>query len=503
MASAQIEGDGTASVVPDELIKWLAKNNLQNKKLIDLLIEEEIDNVGDLIAFKNSLGDDEFTKIFFKKGIKIGKIGKLIKALNKYGTESSQNHDNKNDNDQNKSSSSIIMLDKQEKEAIKLLSSKSFEIESKLTRARTSLPKHSKKLSASKELIKQEISNICNEWIKLIHEHKKSLYQWVESVEETELNKNKSINKKLNDELHLIQETKLKCQGLMSYASINDIWTPKQSQSNEQSSKDNILSLVTDCVSKLDKTLDISENNIFDKLKFAKFDKNKAKELLGQHINILTEKEPKLSVNVVKREKVEFTVEDELNLYTSRELFVKVSDMPLNDNDDEKKNDMNGMTKLCVVNNTCSITVQDLDNKLGENTDYVAYIVDNFGKIAFKRNEIAFKILRLQEFTVERACVDKADNWGYTENNRDVVCFKTNENITLLGIGVLPGQGQFTAKVTIYKDDNANDMVAESELQTFQGSNQKEQRKIPLKLLLKDSATITKNTRYTVVLKQT
>ena len=64
----------------------------------------------------------------------------------------------------------------------------------------------------------------------------------------------------------------------MSYASINDIWTPKKSDKNEEQSKETILSLITNCISKLDKSLDVPQN-IFNKLKFIKFDKQKTKVL--------------------------------------------------------------------------------------------------------------------------------------------------------------------------------------------------------------------------------
>ena len=152
--------------------------------------------------------------------------------------------------------------------------------------------------------MEKQIDNICDKWHKLIDEHKKSLKQCIKNIKQKEINKNKLINKKLNDELHLIQKTKEKCQKLISYTSINDIWKPKESNSNDNNSKENIISLVTNCVEKLDKSLQIPETTIFDQLQFNKFDKQQVQELLKANIAATQKNPTRLSVNVVKMDKV-------------------------------------------------------------------------------------------------------------------------------------------------------------------------------------------------------
>ena len=122
-----------------------------------------------------------------------------------------------------------------------------------------------------KETVKQEMSNICQQWIKLITNHEKSLLEWIDSIEEAELDVHKSINNKLNDELELLKKTKSKCRGLMSFATVDDIFKVKEDDQNDDDSKETIVSLVDQCISKLDKSQDVTQNNIFDKLKFSKF----------------------------------------------------------------------------------------------------------------------------------------------------------------------------------------------------------------------------------------
>ena len=124
-------------------------------------------------------------------------------------------------------------------------------------------------------MIKKEINKVCQEWIALITKHEKSLYEWIDNIEEEELDKHKVLDKKLNDELQSLQDTKSKCQGLMSFASMDDLWKPKQADINMDDEKDNIVSLVEKCVAKLDKSLVIPLNNAFDKLKFEPFNAEK------------------------------------------------------------------------------------------------------------------------------------------------------------------------------------------------------------------------------------
>eukprot|EP01084_Bolivina_argentea_P181340 313195_1 len=83
----------------DELMEWLKKNNLKNKKLIKVLIEdEELESPDDLILFADNLGNKRFTEIFVDKGIKIGKITKLLKALMEY-RKNRKNNESMNNNE--------------------------------------------------------------------------------------------------------------------------------------------------------------------------------------------------------------------------------------------------------------------------------------------------------------------------------------------------------------------------------------------------------------------
>ena len=126
-------------------------------------------------------------------------------------------------------------------------------------------------VSIGKEALKKEVSGVCQEWIKLINNHEKSLHEWIDSMEQQELDKHKSINDKLNGELKLVQETKTKCRGLMSFASVDDIFKTSASNEDNDDSKDNIVSLVDKCVSQLDKSLVVPDDNIFTKMKFNQF----------------------------------------------------------------------------------------------------------------------------------------------------------------------------------------------------------------------------------------
>eukprot|EP01084_Bolivina_argentea_P261455 441841_1 len=381
--ATQVEGSG-AVTVSDELIEWLKKNKLQNEQLIKFLTEEEIESVDDLTIFKNSLGDDKrFTEILVSKGVKIGKISKLLKALNNYAPEQ------KNDEIQKESSGSILMLDTKEKEAIQLLSATLFDIESKLKL----LPEYSNKLSLSKEAVKKNINDICKEWIQLIHNHKQSLFKWFESIEQSELEKNKLLNKQLNDQLHSLQETKSKCQNLMSFASINDIWTPKKAtNTNKTEKQENILSLVNNCVNNLDKSLKIPKTNVFDQIEFTPFCKEKSQELLTRNISLQAKTMLVVDVNN-DNNAIKFSIRvrtgKKIDLCSSRELFVKVIGN-VSISDDEKKDEKTAVTKLLIQNNECSVSFKELIDTLGIQQQYAAYIVEHFGKIIVKRDDVSF-----------------------------------------------------------------------------------------------------------------
>ena len=119
--------------------------------------------------------------------------------------------------------------------------------------------------------MKKEVSEVCQQWIKLINNHEKSLHEWIDSMEQQELDKHKLINDKLNGELKLVQETKAKCRGLMSFASVDDIFKTTQSNQDNDDSKDSIVSLVDKCTSQLDKSLVVSDDNVFARMKFDQF----------------------------------------------------------------------------------------------------------------------------------------------------------------------------------------------------------------------------------------
>eukprot|EP01084_Bolivina_argentea_P161917 281802_1 len=106
-----------------------------------------------------------------------------------------------------------------------------------------------------------------------------------------------------------------------------------------------------------------------------------------------------------------------------------------------------------MINNKHSINTRQLDDKFGgKYNKYIAYIVDNLGKIVMERNEETFEIGRT--FVVERGVVDTADIWGYGESNKnaDAVCLETDQEILICGVGVLCCSTECTAKLTIYDD---------------------------------------------------
>eukprot|EP01084_Bolivina_argentea_P269211 457468_1 len=63
------------------IIDWLKDNNLNDIKLKEALIDEEIENIDDLLIFT----EDELKErlLYSKRGIKIGVISKLIKVFKK------------------------------------------------------------------------------------------------------------------------------------------------------------------------------------------------------------------------------------------------------------------------------------------------------------------------------------------------------------------------------------------------------------------------------------
>eukprot|EP01084_Bolivina_argentea_P286743 491932_1 len=153
--------------------------------------------------------------------------------------------------------SSVIMLDKSEKEAIQKLQFEIIKIQQKLK----SLPQQIKQLSISKAICKEKINNICKEWILLLNIHKKLLYEWTDNIEQKQLNKYEKMNNKLNNELNLLTETKKKCRRvLMSCgSSVDDLWYAK-TITNNNNSKDNIVTIVNNCILKLNKSLLLSRN---------------------------------------------------------------------------------------------------------------------------------------------------------------------------------------------------------------------------------------------------
>eukprot|EP01084_Bolivina_argentea_P006298 11934_1 len=165
-----------------EIIFWLKVNNLNDSKLIEELTDEGIEHVNDLLMFKEEQLKERL--LFSKRGIKIGIICKLIKTLHKQ----KQRNNNK---------PSVIISNKNEKEAIQKLKCEIIKIKQKLE----SIPKQKTQLSVSKERLKIQIYAICD--------------QFIDNIEQKELNKYDNIDKKLNNYLNLLTETKLKCQNVI------------------------------------------------------------------------------------------------------------------------------------------------------------------------------------------------------------------------------------------------------------------------------------------------
>ena len=122
-----------------------------------------------------------------------------------------------------------------------------------------------KGLSASKLIAKQYIGKMCKEWKDLIENYELSLCEWIDYIEQKEIETHKTMTNKLNDELKLLKAAKVKCSGLLSFATIDDVFKFKQDDQNEDS-KENIVSVVNQCVSKLDKSLVIPRYNLMEKL---------------------------------------------------------------------------------------------------------------------------------------------------------------------------------------------------------------------------------------------
>eukprot|EP01084_Bolivina_argentea_P115249 204977_1 len=92
--------------------------------------------------------------------------------------------------------------------------------------------------------------------------------EWIDNIEQKELNKYKKIHENLNKELNLLTHMKLKCQKML----FNDMWSKQIIENNDNNNESNndILSLVNNCILKLNKSLLLSPNNIFDTLNINK-----------------------------------------------------------------------------------------------------------------------------------------------------------------------------------------------------------------------------------------
>ena len=123
-----------------------------------------------------------------------------------------------------------------------------------------------------------KVGNVCQQWINLIKNHEQSLYESINNLEQQELEKHKSMDDELQNELKLLQQTKEKCRRLIPIKSVEDIFdaTEFQEHSQIEDSKDDIPSIVDECISHLNKSLVVPDGNAFTKSKFNDFDAEKA-----------------------------------------------------------------------------------------------------------------------------------------------------------------------------------------------------------------------------------
>ena len=132
MANSQVEGTETVAIPSsaNALVEWLKANKIEDKKLIQELIDEGVEEVDDLLEFQ----EEELRSRLLgsERKIKMGIIGKFMKALKKQkeqGASGAQSNDTQNASAMN---TGIIMLDKTEKEAIQKLQNELAQIEQKL-----------------------------------------------------------------------------------------------------------------------------------------------------------------------------------------------------------------------------------------------------------------------------------------------------------------------------------------------------------------------------------
>ena len=87
----------------------------------------------------------------------------------------------------------------------------------------------------------------------------------------------------------------------------------------------------------------------------------------------------------------QFTVEDEVNAYNARTLFIEC--VPDDSKEDEDRNDNDGIN-IALQHNKHEITVKEVDETLGSHGEYIAYIVDTLGNITIKQDAVSVKVAR-------------------------------------------------------------------------------------------------------------
>ena len=109
-------------------------------------------------------------------------------------------------------------------------------------------------------------------------------------------------------------------------------------------------------------------------------------------------------------------VKDEVNLFTTRELFVRVAEPEIKvddkkkdeeekKKDDEQKGD-DGILKLEITDSKYEITIKELQGKLGKCEEYAANIVDTLGKNRMIREDVKFVVQRgvVSLFSLQTEC---------------------------------------------------------------------------------------------------
>eukprot|EP01083_Nonionella_stella_P148510 470219_1 len=141
---------------------------------------------------------------------------------------------------------------------------------------------------------------------------------------------------------------------------------------------------------------------------------------------------------------------------------------------------------------------------LSANTIYGVRCRIKYGKVCSPFcNVYSFTTRKATEiFEIKRGSIG-VYNWYYDDGSIAALCFTSDKNITLYGIGVFDAKGTINVKYEIIKGDNDNydktDIIAASQQKSF---TRESRTKIPIRFDLPSPIHIQQNTKYTIQLTQ-